>query len=89
MSAGTEGGRQQRAMQELHNEVVVLCERAKKVAREFGLASMSRVSLLLRDPANDRMHVLVTNEPEDAAVAEAFRVALDPANRAPQEAPHA
>lgn len=49
---------------------------------DFGLGAMTRFTLIARDPANDRMSVCLTNEP-DEDLTQAFAVATK-ARKRPQ-----
>lgn len=61
---------------ELHDAIAVQLNAIQDVCRERGLKKISRCTLCARDPDDDAMIVMLTNEPDDAAVRAAVEAAL-------------
>lgn len=49
----------------LQSELAYLCGEAQTACADYGLPDLTHVTLLLRDPENDDMYIVVTNDDMD------------------------
>ncbi len=66
----------QQLMQDLKNEIAERCCDIETLARDYSLP-ISKVTVIARDPRNENMYVVVTNENDDGLKA-ACDLALKP-----------
>lgn len=66
----------QEALKSLNQHVAMRLVQIEDTCRNYGLPSMTKFTLIARDPDNDNMCVVVTNEDEDG-LKDAVRVALN------------
>jgi len=62
-------------MQQMKLVVVNHLDKIERDLNKMGLP-MSRLTVIVRDPSNDEMFVMLTNEPTDAELQKAFRLAV-------------
>lgn len=63
-------------MRELKDEIAIRCDGIEQLCRRYGLP-LSKITVIARDPTNDNMYTVVTNESE-SGLEEACALALKP-----------
>jgi hypothetical protein len=66
----------QRLMRELKREIADKCVEIEDISRDYGLP-LSKITVMARDPSNENMYLVVTNE-DDAGLKYACDIALKP-----------